>query len=78
MANLPCMTCFKYHVYLYGSEAITYFNAILRVAAEPAAQHYQTPPPPPHDRQPSPSLYGSITFIHLEENSRMCKLSDLR
>jgi hypothetical protein len=23
------MTCFKYQVYLYGSEAITYLNAIL-------------------------------------------------
>ncbi len=25
----PAMTCFKYQVYLYGSEAITYLNAIL-------------------------------------------------
>ncbi len=38
MANLPCMTCFKYQVYLYGSEAITYLNAILTVATEPAHQ----------------------------------------
>ncbi len=25
----PAMTCFKYQVYLYGSEAITYLSAIL-------------------------------------------------
>ncbi len=25
----PVMTCFKYKVYMYGSEAITYLNAIL-------------------------------------------------
>ncbi len=29
-------TCFKYQVYLYGSEAITYFNAFLWVVTEPA------------------------------------------
>jgi hypothetical protein len=30
------VTCFKYQVYLYGSEAITYLNAILWVVTEPA------------------------------------------
>jgi hypothetical protein len=30
------MTCFKYQVYLYGSEAITYLNAFLWVGTEPA------------------------------------------
>jgi hypothetical protein len=29
MYGTPAMTCFKYQVYLYGSEAITYLNAIL-------------------------------------------------
>jgi hypothetical protein len=29
MYGIPAMTCFKYQVYLYGSEAITYLNAIL-------------------------------------------------
>jgi hypothetical protein len=29
MYGNPAMTCFKYQVYLYGSEAITYLNAIL-------------------------------------------------
>jgi hypothetical protein len=28
MYGNPAMTCFKYQVYLYGSEAITYLNAI--------------------------------------------------
>jgi hypothetical protein len=27
MYGKPAMTCFKYQVYLYGSEAITYLNA---------------------------------------------------
>ncbi len=30
------MTCFKYQVYLIGSEAITYLNSILKVVTEPA------------------------------------------
>jgi hypothetical protein len=30
------MTCFKYQVYQYGSEAITYLNAIHGVVTEPA------------------------------------------
>jgi hypothetical protein len=30
------MTCFKYQVHLYGSEAMTYLNAILWVVTEPA------------------------------------------
>ncbi len=29
MYGNPAITCFKYQVYLYGSEAITYLNAIL-------------------------------------------------
>jgi hypothetical protein len=30
----PTMTCFKYQMYLYGSEAITYLNAVPRVQRE--------------------------------------------
>jgi hypothetical protein len=30
------MTYFKYQVYLYGSEAITYLNAFLWVVTEPS------------------------------------------
>jgi hypothetical protein len=30
------MTCFKYQVYLYGSEAITYLSSFLWVVTEPA------------------------------------------
>jgi hypothetical protein len=29
MCDKPAMTCFKYQVYLYGSDAITYLSAIL-------------------------------------------------
>jgi hypothetical protein len=62
------MTYFKYQVYLYGSEAITYLNAFLWLVTESA-------PPPPHYRQPSPSLYGSITFTLLKENSTVVWLN---
>jgi hypothetical protein len=34
--------------------------------------------PNPHDRQPSPSVDGSITFTHLKENLSMVKLQDTR
>ncbi len=61
MHGKPAMTCFKYQVYLYGSEAITYLNTILWVVTEPALWH----------------LYGSITFTHFEENSSKVKLSYL-
>jgi hypothetical protein len=27
MCGKPAITCFKYQVFMYGSEAITYFNA---------------------------------------------------
>ena len=73
MYGKPAMTCFKYQVYLYGSEAITYLNAILWVVTEPALWVIKLPPPP-HYRQPSPTLYGSITITYLEENSSMDKL----
>jgi hypothetical protein len=29
MYGNPAITCFKYQVFLYGTEAITYLNAIL-------------------------------------------------
>jgi hypothetical protein len=56
MYGKPAMTCFKYQVYLYGSEAITYLSAILGVlgvVTEPALRVIRLPPTP-HYRQPSP------------------------
>jgi hypothetical protein len=45
------MTCMKYQVYLYGSEAITYLNAFFWLVTE----HYESSDcPTPHYRQPSP------------------------
>ncbi len=58
------ITCLKYQVSLYGSEAITYLNALWVIRL----------PPPPTTGSPPPSLYGSITFTHLEDNSSMVKL----
>ncbi len=53
---------------MYSSEAITYLNAILWVVTESALLGIRLPPPPTTG-SPPPSLYGSITFTHLEENS---------
>jgi len=55
-------------VYLYGSQAITYVNAILWVVTEPPLWVIKLPQTAhtPHYRQPSPALYGSITFTHLD------------
>jgi hypothetical protein len=36
MYGKPVITCLKYQVFLYGSEAITHLNAILWVVTEPA------------------------------------------
>ncbi len=46
MYGTPAMNCFKYQVYLYGLEAITYLSAILWVATEPALWVIWLPPPP--------------------------------
>jgi hypothetical protein len=71
MDGNPAMTCFKYQVYLYGSETITYLSAILWVASEPALVSHQTVSTLLF-RQPSPPVYG--TFTHLKENFSMVKL----
>jgi hypothetical protein len=59
------MTYFKYQVYLYGSEAITYLNAFLWVVTEPALRVIKPPPTP---------ITGSPPLTHLEENSSIVKL----
>ncbi len=77
MYGKPAMTCFKYQVYLYGLEAITYLSAILWVVTEPALWVIRLPPTPHYYRQPSPPVYGSITFTDLKENFSMVKLAYL-
>jgi|688.fasta_scaffold2831587_1 hypothetical protein len=64
------MTCFKYQVYLYGSEVITYLHAGPLGGNSASTVSHQTANPPTTGR-PLPSLYGSITFTHLEANSCM-------
>ncbi len=74
MYGKPAMTCFKYQVYLYGSEAITYLIAYFEWLQ---SQHYESsdcPPPPPTTGSPPPPVYGSIIFTHLKENFSMVKL----
>ncbi len=66
MYGKPAMTSFKYQVYLYGSEAITYLSAILWVVTASTMSHQTAPTP--HYRQPSSTVYGSITFTHLKKN----------
>jgi hypothetical protein len=73
MYGKPAIACFDYQVFLYGSEAITYLNAILWVVTEPAVWVI-TLPPPPTTGSPPLSMYISITFTHLKENSCMVKL----
>jgi hypothetical protein len=65
MYDKPALTCLKYQVYLYGSEAITYLNTTCTVqytlgvvVTEPAFMSHQNAPTPQY-RQPSPALYGS-------------------
>ncbi len=72
MHGKPSMTCFKYQVYMYGSDAITYLSALLWVVTEPALWVIGLPPTP-HYRQPSPLVYGRITFTQLKENIIMVK-----
>jgi hypothetical protein len=66
------MTCFKYQVCLYGTEAIPYLNAFLWVTTGPSQYVIRLLPTPTSGS--IPSLYGSIAFTHLEENSSMVKL----
>jgi hypothetical protein len=47
------MTCLKYQVYLYGSEAITYLRAFLWGGNRASTMSHQTANTP-HYRQPSP------------------------
>ncbi len=61
------MICFQYQVYLYGRKPS---HAFLRVVTEPALSVIRLPPPPTTG-SPPPSLYGSITFTHLEDNYSM-------
>jgi hypothetical protein len=73
MYGKPAMTWFKYQMYLYDSQSTTYLNAMLWVVTELALWVIRLPPPPAY-RQPSPPLYGSITFTHLEEKSSIVEL----
>jgi hypothetical protein len=72
MYGKPAMTCFKYQVYLYGSEAIIYLSAILWEVTEPVL--IRLPPPPTTGSPPPPPVYGSIAFTHFKENFSMVKL----
>ncbi len=60
------MNCFKYQVHLYGSEAITYFNAILGYRT--STMSHQTAPPSTTSKPPPPF------FSHLKKNFSMDKL----
>jgi hypothetical protein len=78
MYGKPAMTCFKYQVYLYGSEAITYLSVTVYFERL-QSQHYESSdcPHPPLQAALPPPVYGSITFTHLEENFSMVKLPNL-
>jgi hypothetical protein len=61
MYGKPAMACFKYQVYLYVSEAHHIFECFTLNGYRASTMSHQTAPTPP--------LYGSITFTHLEDNS---------
>jgi hypothetical protein len=46
MYGKPAMTCFKYKVYLHGSEAIMYLNAILEWLQSQPCESSDFPHPP--------------------------------
>ncbi len=69
MYSKPAMTCFKYQVYLYGSEAMCYTMSGYRAST----MSHQTAPHPPLQAA-LPPVHGSITFTHLKENFSMVKL----
>ncbi len=73
MNGKPAITWFKYQVFLYGSEAITYLKLYFEWLQ---SQQYESSHcrPPPTTGSPSPTLYGSITFTDLKETSCMVKL----
>jgi hypothetical protein len=64
------MICFKYQVYLYGSEVITYLNVFLWVVTEPSPESETAPTPPLQAALPplsitaEPSLIGKITLVY--------------
>jgi hypothetical protein len=68
MYGKPAITCFKYQVFLYGSEAINIFECYTLSGYRASSMSHHTAPTL-HYRQLSPTLYGSITFTHLIENS---------
>ncbi len=72
MYGKSAITCFKYQVVLYGLKAITYLNTLSGYRASCMSHH--TAPTPPTTGSPPPTLYGSITFTHLKDNSCMVKL----
>jgi hypothetical protein len=56
MYGNPAMTCFKYQVSLYGSEAITYLNANVSGYRASTMSH-QTSPHPPLQAALPPSVW---------------------
>ncbi len=77
MATLTLPFLSNQVVFLYDSVTITHLNAILWVVTEPAlytVQYVSSNFPHPPLKAALPTLYGSITFTHLEENSSMGKL----
>jgi hypothetical protein len=67
MYGKPDVTCFKYTVYLYNCMVQKNSNICMQFLSDYRVRNlsHQTAPTP-HYRQPSPPLYGSITFTHLE------------
>ncbi len=78
MHGKPAMLFFQYQAYLYVKRPSNVWNLnFLWLKSHYHVKCYtRQTSPAPHCRQPSPILYGSITYLHLlEENSIMVKLT---
>ncbi len=74
MDSKPAMTCYKYKMYLYGSEAMTYLNAVLWMVTEPELRVIKLPPLPTTG-SPTTLCMAPKPSPNLEENSSMIQLT---
>ncbi len=73
MYGKPAMTYFKFQVYMYGSEAITYIFEWYTLSGYTVNT---LPPPPPPYRQPSPSSRMVEEVSHIKQLflNHVCKI----
>ncbi len=68
MYRKTAMTCFKYQVYLYGSECITHLSAILWVVTELALQEIKKSNCPHTQLRAAFPYFDWQHYTHLEDS----------